>query len=64
MREVKVQGHMVYPVSNQSTSFLFHINWTNHSWDMVKTMFDLEKNISKILKENSQKNFQQNLSKI
>ena len=43
MREVKSQGHILYPVSNQCTSFSFHINWTNHSLDMAKIIFDLEK---------------------
>ena len=52
MSEVKVQGHILYPVSNQCTSFLFHINRTNYSWDMAKIVFDLEKNTSKIFKEN------------
>ena len=33
----------LYPVSNQCTSFSFHINRTNHSWDMAKIVFDLEK---------------------
>ena len=44
--------HILYPVSNQCTSFSFHINRTNHSWDMAKIVFDLEKNTSKIFKEN------------
>ena len=37
------QGHILYPASNWCTSFLFHINRTNHSWDMAKSVFDLEK---------------------
>ena len=40
--KVKVT-HTLYPVSNQCTSFSFHINRTNHSWDMAKIVFDLEK---------------------
>ena len=43
MSEDKGQGHILYPVSNWCTSFSFHINRTNHSWDMAKIVFDLEK---------------------
>ena len=43
MSEVKGQGHILYPVSNPCTSFSFHINRTNHCWDMAKIVFDLEK---------------------
>ena len=39
------EGHIVQPVSNQCTSFSFHINRTNHSWDMSNRVFDLEKHI-------------------
>ena len=42
MSEVKSQGHILYPVFNRCTSFSFHINRTNHSWDMARLMFDLE----------------------
>ena len=49
MSEVKGQGHILYPVSNWCTSFSFHINWTNHSWDMAKIVFDLEKTHLKFL---------------
>ena len=49
--EVKGQGHILYPVSNQCTSFSFHINQTNHSWDMAKIVFDLEKTHPKFLKK-------------
>ena len=35
MSEVKSQGHILYPVSNQCTSFSFHINQTNHSLKFV-----------------------------
>ena len=53
MSEVKGQGHIVlYPVSNQCTSFLFHINRTNHSWDMAKNNVWPWKNTSESLKEN------------
>ena len=51
MGEVKGQGHILYPVSNQCTSFLFHINQTNHSWDMAKIVFDLEKTHPKFKKK-------------
>ena len=50
MSEVKGQGHILYPVSNRCTSFSFHINRTNHSWDMTKIVFDLEKTHPKFLK--------------
>ena len=40
-----------YPASNQCTSFLFHINQTNHSWDMAKIVFDLEKTHPKFSKK-------------
>ena len=43
MGEVKSEGHMVDPVSNQCTSFSFNVNLTNHSWDMAERVFDLEK---------------------
>ena len=52
MREVKGQGHILYPVSNRCTSFLFHISQTNHSWDMAKIVFDLEKTHPNFFKEN------------
>ena len=62
---VKGQSHILYPVSNQCTSYSFHINWTNHSWDMAKIVFDLEKTHPKILKKICQNNsLQQNYSKI
>ena len=50
MGEVKGQGHKVYPVSNRYTSFLFHVNWAYHSWDMANIEFDLETN-SEILEK-------------
>ena len=39
------KGHISYPVSSRCTSFLFHINWINHSWNMAKIVFELEKHI-------------------
>ena len=42
MGDVKGQGHIVHPVSNWRTSFSFHINRTNHSWDMSNRVFDLD----------------------
>ena len=48
MSEVKSQGHIVHPVSNRCTSFLFHINQTNPSWDMSNKVFDLEKTHPKV----------------
>ena len=38
MSEVKCQGHILYPVSNRCTSLSFHINRTNHSWDMTRAI--------------------------
>ena len=65
MSEVKGQGNILYPVSNQCTSFSFYINRTNHSWDMAKMVFDLEKTHPKFLKKICQnKSVQQNFSKI
>ena len=43
MGEVKGQGHIVHPVSNRCTSFSFHVNWINHSWDLANRVVDLEK---------------------
>ena len=51
MSEVKGQSHTLYPVSNQCISFSFHINRSNHSWDMAKTVFDLEETHPKLLKQ-------------
>ena len=65
MSEVNGQCHIVHPVSNQCTSFSFHINRTNHSWDMSNRVFDLAKTHPKFSKKIWQKrNFQQNSSKI
>ena len=65
MSEVKGQGYILYPVSNRCTYFSFHINGTNHSWDMAKIVFDLKKTHPKFLKKIGQNNsFQQNFSKI
>ena len=50
MSEVKGQCHILYSVSNQWSSFSFHINGTNHSWDMAKIVFDLEKTHPKFAK--------------
>ena len=41
--EVKGQDHIFDPVSNQCTSFLFAVNWTNHSRDIANRVFDLKK---------------------
>ena len=43
MSEFKGWGHIVHPVSNRCTSFSFHINRINHSWDMSNRVFDLKK---------------------
>ena len=55
MGEVKGQGHIVHSVSNRCTSFLFHMNRTNHSWDMSNRVFDLEKTHPKFWKKIWQK---------
>ena len=65
MSEVKGECHILYAVSNECTSFLFHINPTNLAWDMAKISLDLEKTHPKCLKKICQNNsFQQNSSKI
>ena len=33
-------GHIIGPISYQSTSLSFHVNWSSHSWDIWK--FDLD----------------------
>ena len=50
MGEVKGHCHIVHPVSNRCTSFLFHINLTNHTRDVSNSVWPW-KNISKIFKE-------------
>ena len=56
MSEVKGQGHILYPESNQCTSFSFHINRTNHSflrygqnsaWPWKKHIWNLKQNFAK-----------------
>ena len=78
MSEVKGLGHILYPVSNQCISFSFHINQTNHSWDLAGCVFsrsntilvfDLEKTHPKFLKKIWQNNcfqhkFLQNLNRV
>ena len=61
MSEVKGQGQILYPVSNRCTSFSFHINRTNHSWDMAKIVFDLEITHPRFLKKICQNHSLQNL---
>ena len=51
MGDVKSQGHIVHPVSNQCNSLSFHINRTNRSWDMSNRVFDLEKTYPKFSKK-------------
>ena len=61
--KVKVTYCTQYPTN--ANSFLFYINQTNHSWDMAKIVFDLEKTHPKFLKKICQnKSFEQNFSKI
>ena len=45
----KMQGQTFDPVSNWCTSFPFHINRTNYSWDLANSVWSW-KNMSKILK--------------
>ena len=60
----KVRSYIV-PSSNRCTSFSFHINRTNHSWDMAKIVFDLEKTHPKFVQKICQnQSFHQNFSKI
>ena len=67
MGELKGQGHIIERESNQGTSLLFHLNPTNHSWDMSNSpiVFDLKKKkIPEILKKRITNNrFQQNYFK-
>ena len=51
MGVVKGQCHTVGPVSYQLTSFLFHINQTNNSWDAAISKFDLERSKVKVTSE-------------
>ena len=56
--------HCTQYAPNQCTSFLFHINQTNHFWDMAKIVFDFKKTHPKFLKKICQNNsFQQKFSK-
>ena len=38
MNEAKGQGHIIHQAFNWCNSYLFHINRTNHSLDMVYSM--------------------------
>ena len=60
------RSHIVPSIQpNQCTSFSFHINPTNHSWDMAKIVFVLESTHPKFLKKICQnESFIENLSKI
>ena len=51
MGVVKGQGHTIGPVSYWLTSFSFHINQTNHSWDRAVSKFDLETSKVKVMSE-------------
>ena len=51
MGVVKGQGHTIGPVSYQLTSFSFHINQTNNSWDRAILKFDLETSKVKVTSE-------------
>ena len=64
MGEVKGWGNIVHPVSNRCTSFSFHINRTNHSWNMSNRVFYLVKANPKFQRKFNKKSFQQNSWKI
>ena len=51
MGVVKGQGHTIGPVSHQLTSFSFHTNQTNNSWDRTISKFDLEISKVKVMSE-------------
>ena len=51
MGVVKGQCRTVGPVSYQLTSFSFHINQTNNSWDTAISKFDLETSKVKVMSE-------------
>ena len=51
MGEVKGQGHIVHPVSNGCTSYLFRINRIYHYWDVSNRVFNLEKHIRNYLRK-------------
>ena len=51
MGVVKEQCHTVSPVSYQLTSFSFHIDQTNNSWDTAISKFDLETSKVKVMSE-------------
>ena len=40
---LKFRSLILYPVTKRCFSSLFHIDRTNHSWDMANKVFDLEK---------------------
>ena len=57
MSEVKGQGHILYPCSIEPMHFLFASHQSvQHSWDMAKMVFDLEKTHPKFLKKICQNN--------
>ena len=51
MGVVKGQCHTVGPVSYQLTSYSFHINQTNYSWDTTISKFDIETYKVKVMSE-------------
>ena len=36
----KCQGHIIHPLSNWCISYSFHVNRTDHSWDMANRVFE------------------------
>ena len=57
MGEVIGQSKVVHLVSNRGTSFSFHINLSNRSWDMSNRVFDFEKNIGNCQNQKLPKKF-------
>ena len=51
MSVVKGQVHTIGPVSYQFTSFSFHINQINNSWERAISQFDLETFKVKVMSE-------------
>ena len=51
MGVVEGQGHTIGPVSYQLTSFSFHMNQTNNSWDRAVSKFDIETSKVKVLSD-------------
>ena len=51
MGVAKGQSHIVSPVSDEFTSFSFHTNQSNNSWDTAISKFDLETSKVNVMSE-------------